>query len=196
MSNLTELQDVRWSEKIVCRRLLTHLAALSTTTTLRSRRTRESNIRWVAIPARRGTSPRAASAVGSLIRCVVFALHAHTLLNPISPFPHNLGDRRTRRPVRYRLRSCVPQLKKNMHIVAYTTHRTCPTSSQCSPYPRNMVSWPFSHYARTSGRATWAGSVHRHRRLRLYASTSASSFCRRYLPFCVTVLQRRWRRNS
>ena len=37
----------------------------------------------------------------SYIRCVVFALHYHTTLNsPIqSPFPHNLGGRRTRRSV-------------------------------------------------------------------------------------------------
>ena len=101
--------------------------------------------------------------LGSHIRWVVFVLHAHMLLTPISPFPHNFGDRRTRRPVHYRLRSGVPQLKKNTHIVAYTTHRTCPTSSQCSPYPRNMASRPFSHYTRTSGCATRAGSAHQYR---------------------------------
>lgn len=48
---LTDSKDVRWLENIVCRRLLTPFAALSMATTLRSRRSRESNIRWAAVPA-------------------------------------------------------------------------------------------------------------------------------------------------
>ena len=73
------LQEVRWLETIVCRRLLTCFSALSTTITLRFCRSRDGNIRWAAAPARRGISPRATSALGSHIRCVIFALHAHTL---------------------------------------------------------------------------------------------------------------------
>ena len=48
--------------------------SLSSTTTLRSRRSIDNNFRWAAVPARRGTSPRAASVLGSHIRCVVFVL--------------------------------------------------------------------------------------------------------------------------
>ena len=111
------------------------------------------------------TFPRRGTAVPCAhVRCVAsFRSSCHTLSTTPSPFPHYLGGRRARRPVRFLFGSSIRVCAKI--YASYTIHSTSPISAPYSCYSPNTASRPSSQCTRTSGRATPAGPADLYGRL-------------------------------
>ena len=133
---------------------------------------RGSNIRRTTVFARRrAAAPRAASALGSHIRCVVFRSSCTHSLIPLYKVRFLITWEAVEHEGPYvfipfiYLFMCPARAQKITHIVANTIHYTCRTSARYFPYSPNMASRHSSHCTRTSGRAMPAGPAHPHGRL-------------------------------